>query len=156
MNRIPWQVILNVVLIAGWSIFNITRLIGEEPAPVEKSPHSEALQLVFTKEKERIRTIDQEVWWIDDKERAWSVKRPFEPGFIDSTHWFVVRYSVDGKVVSSWSVDIETKDVVLLKVREQRTVSSDEKLLDESKGEVGDLGPTSTTSATTANVKPLP
>jgi hypothetical protein len=131
MKRVPWQIILNVVLVASWSVFCITQLVGEEAPTVEKSPHSEALQLVFTKEKEKIRELDQELWWIDDKERSWSVKRPFASGFIDSTHWFVVRYSVDGKVVASWSVDTETRDVVLSKSPENKVTADEEQKSDE-------------------------
>jgi hypothetical protein len=71
----------------------------------ERSPHVEALDLVFQKAAERIRAVDQEKWWFDVKERAWVVHRPFYPGHIDSTHLFTVTYRIDGKQVAAWEVD---------------------------------------------------
>jgi hypothetical protein len=78
------------------------------PAPVrkpERSPHSEALELVFQKARERIRAVDQENWWHDVKERAWGVQRPFAPGIINSTCLFTVTYQIGGKQVATWNVN---------------------------------------------------
>jgi hypothetical protein len=71
----------------------------------ERSPHVEALELVFQKAADRIRAVDQENWWHDVKERAWDVQRPFSPGSIDSTHLFTVTYRIAGKQVAAWHVD---------------------------------------------------
>jgi hypothetical protein len=71
----------------------------------ERSPHVEALDLVFQKAADRIRAVDQEDWWHDVKERAWLVQRPFSPGSIDSTHLFTVTYRIGGKPVVAWNVD---------------------------------------------------
>ena len=71
----------------------------------ERSPHAEALELVFQKAADRIRAVDPENWWHDVKERTWSVQRPFHLGTIDSTHLFTVRYRIDGKAVAAWNVD---------------------------------------------------
>ena len=35
----------------------------------------------------------------DVKDRTWTVRRPFHPGIIDSTHMFNVGYRIDGKEV---------------------------------------------------------
>jgi len=67
--------------------------------------------LVLTTQKETIRTVDQENWWLDVKEREWTVKRPFGPGILDSTHWFIVSYKIDGKTMASWFVDTQEKTV---------------------------------------------
>jgi hypothetical protein len=80
------------------------------PAPAierkpERSPHAEALELVFQKAADRIRAVDKENWWHDVKERTWSVRRPFHPGIINSTHLFTVSYHIDGKPVAAWQVD---------------------------------------------------
>jgi hypothetical protein len=50
-------------------------------------------------------------WWSDTNERQWRVRRPFAPGFIDSTHSFVVSYSVAGKEITYWNVDTQTGKV---------------------------------------------
>src|SRR6202011_1954568 len=71
----------------------------------ERSPHAEALELVFQKAPDQIRTVDSENWWYDTNERAWVVQRPFGPGVIDSTHLFIVSYRIKGKQVASWLVD---------------------------------------------------
>jgi hypothetical protein len=76
------------------------------PAPKpERSPHGEALDLLFQKAADRIRAVDQENWWHDVKERAWVVQRPFAPGTIDSTHLFTVNYRIGGTQVAAWQVD---------------------------------------------------
>jgi hypothetical protein len=90
-------------------------LVASGPAPgsaaaararkPERSPHVEALELVFQKAADRIRAVDRENWWHDVKERTWAVQRPFAPGSIDSTHLFDVNYRIGGKQVAAWQVD---------------------------------------------------
>jgi hypothetical protein len=95
------------------SLLATSALAGTDPAPAkdtaagkpEQSPHAEALALVFRKAAARIRAVDKGDWWMDTKERAWSVRRPFGPGTIDSTHLFTVTYKIDGKPVAAWWVD---------------------------------------------------
>jgi len=79
----------------------------------EKSPHAEALMLVLSTQGDVIAQVDKENWWFDVKERAWSVRRPFGPGVIDSTHMFVVTYSIGGKKLATWHVDTDKKTVKL-------------------------------------------
>ena len=74
-----------------------------------KSPHTEALDVVFATQQKIIAAVDTEIWWHDVKERQWLVKRPFSPGVIDSTHLFDVTYRVDGKDVAAWFVDTRKK-----------------------------------------------
>src|SRR5262245_22197139 len=72
---------------------------------LEKSPHAEALELVFSQQAEQIRQLDTRDWWLDTDERTWRVKRPFGPGHIDSTHSFNVEYLIGGQLVGQWFVD---------------------------------------------------
>lgn len=83
-------------------------------AQVETSPHAAALELLFRRQGETIRHLDTENWWHDVKERSWSVRRPFYPGGIDSTHLFVVTYRIEGTEVGTWSVDTARGEVTLL------------------------------------------
>lgn len=81
-------------------------MAGEKSADeAEVSPYAQALALVFATQKDAIRDVDQEDWWHDVKERAWSVKRPFRAGTVDSTHLFNVSYRIDRELVASWLVD---------------------------------------------------
>jgi RNA polymerase sigma-70 factor (ECF subfamily) len=88
-----------------------------QPKPrIERSPHGEALDLVFQSQAAKIRAVDQADWWHDCQERFWIVKRPFHPGVIDSTHLFEVTYRIDGKEVARWSVDTRRRSVEELKL----------------------------------------
>ncbi|KRG63545.1 hypothetical protein ABB26_11525 [Stenotrophomonas humi] len=72
----------------------------------EGFPHADAIRLVMQLRGDEIQRLDRSPdWWHDTKERTWSVKRPFGPGIVDSTHYFQVSYSIDGKVVGTWSVN---------------------------------------------------
>ena len=62
---------------------------GQNDGKVEKSPHAEALEVVFKTQQARLREV-KENGWHDTKERTWVVKRPFGPGIFFSTHWFDV------------------------------------------------------------------
>ena len=90
--------------------------------PFEKSPHAEALALVFQRQKYSIRDIEtrfamgehkkekcyiepESDWWFDTHERQWKVYRPCAPGTIDSTHGFCVSYFINENEVGRWSVD---------------------------------------------------
>lgn len=78
----------------------------------DESPHAAAIRLVMTSRSAEVRKLDQSPdWWHDTKERVWSVKRPFGPGVVDSTHYFQVSYSIDGQVVGTWSVNTRTGQV---------------------------------------------
>jgi len=86
----------------------------------EKSPHADALMLVLSTQGDMIRKVDKENWWFDVKERSWSVRRPFGPGVLDSTHMFVVTYSIGGKKLASWNVDTDNKTVKPASVKKSR------------------------------------
>ena len=84
---------------------------ADAAAPIE-SPHAQVILLVMQTRSEEIRKIDQsDHWWHDTKDRAWSAKRPFEPGIVDSTHYFKVKYSINGHVVATWTVNTRTGQV---------------------------------------------
>jgi hypothetical protein len=86
--------------------------VGANVAPkAERSPHVEALELVFKTQTEKIRAVDKDNWWHDCKERTWVARRPFHPGIFDSTHMFDVTYRIDGKDVARWSVDTRERSV---------------------------------------------
>jgi hypothetical protein len=82
-------------------------------AQPERSPHAEALALVLLKDAEFIAHLesDHENWWHDTKKREWQVLRPFSPGDIDSTHLFIVVYSIDGTEQAQWNVDTRAGQV---------------------------------------------
>jgi hypothetical protein len=84
---------------------------GNDDKPVERSPHAAALELVYEKVPERIRAVDRENWWHDTEERGWMVRRPFAPGFIDSTQLFIVTYRIGDKQAASWLVDTRGRTV---------------------------------------------
>ena len=95
--------------------------VADTPArKPERSPHAEALELVFQKAADRIRAVDQENWWHDVKERAWAVQRPFAPGSIDSTHLFRVSYQIGGKQVAAWQVDTRAGTVAEIATGQQK------------------------------------
>lgn len=86
-----------------------------------KSPHAEALALVMENQREEIAKAElkhfkekgtdwfkggaEQYWWHDTIERSWSATRPFAPGLIDSTHYFIVTYSIDKDEIARWVVD---------------------------------------------------
>ncbi len=74
-------------------------------------PHLEAINLVVKTQFDNIRKIDKGDWWFDSLKREWSVRWPFGPGAIDSTHLFIVTYKIDEKEMISWQVDIRKKTV---------------------------------------------
>jgi hypothetical protein len=112
-----------IVLAGSTLVASSPPAASAEEAParkVERSPHVEALDLVFPKAAERIRVVDEEEdWWHDVKERAWVVQRPFSPGTIDSTHLFTVEYRIEGKRVAAWEVDTRA-GTVREQAKEQR------------------------------------
>jgi hypothetical protein len=73
--------------------------------PDDVSPTA-AIRLVLDTQTQKIRSVDsQDGWSHDTKERAWSAQRLVEPGFVDTTHMFIVSYKIDGVVMLSWRVD---------------------------------------------------
>jgi len=95
------------------------------------SPHGEAISLVIESQKahiekvesehfrvtrtDRLSGISREHWWHDTIERSWSASRPFAPGVIDSTHYFIVSYRIAYAEVGRWSVDTRKRTARLLK-----------------------------------------
>ena len=94
---------------------NATVLLAavSQAGDLNRNPSVEAINLVSTTQMAEIKSVDQSNWWFDTSQREWSVKRPFSPGGIDSTHMFVVIYKVDGKQLLSWDVDLKNKKVKL-------------------------------------------
>ncbi len=97
-------------------------------------PHCEALPLVQNSQQKLIREVEtlhakaeqakqkeyisaESRWWFDAEERNWEVTRPVEPGTLDSTLWFNVYYSINGKVVAQWFVDTREKRVDVVKTQ---------------------------------------
>ena len=84
-------------------------VIAADRASTAESPHAQAIRLVMETRGDEIRKLDRTPdWWHDTKERARSAKRPFGPGVVDSTHYFMVSYAIGGHVVGSWSVNTRT------------------------------------------------
>jgi len=94
-----------------------------------ESPHADAITLVIESRKKDIEQAEKmyfeergmDWWrgepsqyrWHDTITRSWSVTRPVAPGVVDSTHWFLVAYSINGVVACSWSVDTRKKKAEL-------------------------------------------
>lgn len=74
-------------------------------------PHVDAINLVANKQIDVISKIQNVDLQHDTDLHEWSVKRPFAPGYIDSTNLFIVTYKVEGKVGLSWYVDTKTEKV---------------------------------------------
>lgn len=116
-------------LALGFAAFRITDTVsaGEETA----SPQADAIALVIEKQQKEIAQIElayfkengvdwwrgeiEQYRWHDTITRSWSAVRPVAPGIIDSTHSFVVAYSINDKAVASWSVDTRKKKATLSK-----------------------------------------
>lgn len=97
------------------------------------SPHADAIALVIKSRKKDIEQVEKKYfsehgvdWWRDEPSqyrwhdtitRSWAVTRPVAPGVVDSTHWFIVVYSINGVVVGSWSVDTRKKKAELQNLR---------------------------------------
>jgi len=80
--------------------------------PQNEQPHAAAIRLVMKARDADVRKLDQSSeWWDDSRERTWSAKRPFPPGIIDSRTYFQVSYSIDGRVVATWTVDTRSGQV---------------------------------------------
>ena len=91
-------------------------VIAALPAFAQDSPEtspSTAIQVVLDTQQDKLRAVDSpDSWWHDAKERSWSVKRPVEPGILDTTHTFSVTYRIDGAMVASWQVDTRSGTAV--------------------------------------------
>jgi hypothetical protein len=86
-------------------VLSVTPALVSATDSPDTSPAT-AIRIVLDTQGEKIRAVDSpNEWWHDAKERSWSVKRPFEPGRIDSTHTFTVTYKINGVVAATWQVD---------------------------------------------------
>ena len=112
----------------GASVESISRVDSSNPLP----PHCEALSLVWKTQQNEIKALElkhavteqkrtkeyvsaEERWWFDTDDRRWGILRPFGPGGVDSTHWFIVTYVVGKDKKLSWQVDTRKQEVSLLK-----------------------------------------
>jgi len=96
----------------------------------DRSPQGEAIALVMEIHRTKLaeaefkhfeergtdwfRGGNKQYWWHDTITRTWSAWRPFAPGVIDSTHFFVVAYSIGDTEVGRWSVDTRKRTAQLL------------------------------------------
>ncbi len=97
-----------------------------------KSPHAEAISLVMEGQREEITKAElkhfkekgtdwfrggaEHYWWHDTIQRSWYAGRPFAPGVIDSTHFFLVSYSIGGTEIARWSVDTRKRTAQLVPI----------------------------------------
>lgn len=103
---------LSNIALACLLAFGVTPALAEDSSKV--SPDT-ALRIVLDTQQDKLRTIDNpDSWWHDTKERSWSVKRPAEPGILDTTHTFTVTYKIDGVAVVSWRVDTRARTAVAI------------------------------------------
>ncbi|HLG14675.1 MAG TPA: hypothetical protein VJH03_09280 [Blastocatellia bacterium] len=118
----------------GASASETERYVTQPTAKTEDEipPHCEALSIVWATQQEMIKqleiayaTAEQKKqkenigtdgrWWFDTAKRQWDVQRPFAPGGFDSTHWFLVKYSIDDQAVANWFVDTRNRKVDIQK-----------------------------------------
>ena len=72
-------------------------------------PPLDAIRIVVESDLEALKKLDSGDWWMDAKNREWSVQRPARPGVLDTTKLVDVLYRVDGKTISCWVVDLSAK-----------------------------------------------
>lgn len=108
-RRALHRYLLTVAAVAG----GMAGIVAQPKAPADSSPHAAALALVLTHATDQIRSVepDHDAWWHDTKKRQWTVLRPLSPGGVDSTHWFIVSYAIDGTEVAQWNVDTRTSEI---------------------------------------------
>ncbi len=118
-------------LAAGYTFFRASGSAGVRST--SESPHAEAITLVIETQQKQIAQAEQSYFaekgvdwwrgkpdqyhWHDTITRSWTVTRPVAPGIVDSTHWFMVAYSINGIVVCSWSVNTQKKTADLQKLK---------------------------------------
>jgi len=102
----------------------------EQNRESRNSPHAEAIALVMESQREEIAKAElkyfqekgtdwfkggaEQYWWHDTIQRSWYAGRPFAPGVIDSTHFFLVSYSIGDIVIARWSVDTRKRTAQLV------------------------------------------
>ena len=87
---------------------------GVPTGTAQASNPAHAIELVLSTRQADVLAVDSaDSWWHDTKERSWTAKRPFEPGVLDTTHTFVVSYSIDGVVVATWDVDTRAATAIV-------------------------------------------
>ena len=89
----------------------VATLVARAASETTQSPHAIALKLVVESQSDQLRLLDPAHSDLDTLARDWSVVRPIAPGVVDSTHWFTVTYSIDGKVKASWNVNTRTGEI---------------------------------------------
>ena len=78
---------------------------GAEP-PADKASPMVALRLAMELGAGDVASVDDpKEWWHDTRIRDWRVHRLAEPGFVDTTHDFIVVYFVDRVPLLQWRVD---------------------------------------------------
>lgn len=101
------------------------------------SPQSDAIALVIAKGQADIANAETDYfkangtdWWLssssqyywhDTISRSWSAIRPIAPGVTDSTHAFIVSYSIKDQTVATWGVDTREKTIRLIISNETKT-----------------------------------
>jgi hypothetical protein len=84
--------------------------IGRHPTQKSGSPHVEAIQLVAEKENKVLSHLAGD-WWTDIEDHVWRVTRTWGPGYLDTTHSFLVIYTLSDKHALSWLVDTRERSV---------------------------------------------
>src|ERR1700741_2520221 len=115
--------------------YTVFRSLDVRGSVSSETPHAEAITVVLSSHQKEIEEGELKYFrdhgvgpwrgelaqyrWHDTFTRSWSVTRPVAPGVVDSTHWFIVAYSINGVLVCSWSVDTRAKkaDLQTLKAK---------------------------------------
>jgi hypothetical protein len=101
--------LLASILISAWLLLAPCARAADS---MDKASPMEALRLAMTLGADDVAAVDDpKDWWHDTKVRSWSVQRPAEPGFLDTTHEFIVTYVVDGVPLLGWTVDTRSGEI---------------------------------------------
>ena len=101
---------MRALLFAGLLVVNASVAASTETAGETESPHFQAISLVMELRASEIAGLeDPDGKWHDVQDRTWSVRRPFHPGVLDTTHYFEVSYSIGGRAVATWKVNTKRR-----------------------------------------------
>lgn len=70
------------------------------------SAHIEALHMVLASQKEELEKLDADKESQETLARSWAVFRPANAGELDRANTFTVTFSIDGRLLASWYVNI--------------------------------------------------
>lgn len=97
---------MKALVVAYMFLISASVAASAETGGRAESLHFQAISLVMELRASEIAEFeDLNSKWHDTQTRTWSVRRPFDPGVLDTTHYFEVSYSIGGTAVATWIVN---------------------------------------------------